>query len=194
MPASPELRAQLKAAADAAAEQLAQQGLPGRVSVRRERRPFGFNDGVLLPPEEFPAGVSAQAVKRAALGRPPLRGPVRVLVVLAEFPDKALPEGSRERFEELFFSTGSLPTGSVTEFLMGADTPEHDPRPRGGTFSISLSGDDEAELRGYWKALSDGGTTLEPLERAPWGDSFGMCVDRFGVSWMVNISGAQPSA
>jgi PhnB protein len=29
-----------------------------------------------------------------------------------------------------------------------------------------------------------------PLERAPWGDSFGMLVDRFGVPWMVNISGS----
>jgi len=27
-----------------------------------------------------------------------------------------------------------------------------------------------------------------PLEQAPWGDSFGMCVDKFGVSWMVNIT------
>lgn len=29
-----------------------------------------------------------------------------------------------------------------------------------------------------------------PLEVAPWGDSFGMCVDKFGVAWMVNIAGA----
>jgi PhnB protein len=29
-----------------------------------------------------------------------------------------------------------------------------------------------------------------PLEVAPWGDAFGMCTDRFGVSWMVNIAGA----
>jgi PhnB protein len=30
-----------------------------------------------------------------------------------------------------------------------------------------------------------------PLEKAPWGDSFGMCVDKYGVSWLVNISGAE---
>ena len=28
-----------------------------------------------------------------------------------------------------------------------------------------------------------------PLEPAPWGDTFGMCVDRYGVSWLVNIAG-----
>jgi PhnB protein len=74
--------------------------------------------------------------------------------------------------------------------LMGADTPAGMERPTGGPHSMSLSGDDEAELRGYWDKLSDGGTITMPLEKAPWGDSFGMCTDRFGIPWMVNISGA----
>jgi len=30
-----------------------------------------------------------------------------------------------------------------------------------------------------------------PLEKAPWGDSFGMLVDKFGTPWMINISGAR---
>ncbi len=29
-----------------------------------------------------------------------------------------------------------------------------------------------------------------PLEKAPWGDIFGMCIDKFGVTWLVNIAGA----
>jgi PhnB protein len=57
---------------------------------------------------------------------------------------------------------------------------------------VSLSGDDDAELRGYLERLSDGGTVTLALERQMWGDEFGMCVDRFGVSWMVNI--AQPQS
>lgn len=75
--------------------------------------------------------------------------------------------------------------------LMGADTPnamEHAP-PTG--IAISLSGDDEGALRGYWDKLSEGAAVAQPLERAPWGDTFGMCTDRFGISWMVNITGAQ---
>lgn len=59
--------------------------------------------------------------------------------------------------------------------------------------SISLSGDDDAALRGYWEKLSDGGTVVEPLNQAPWGDSFGMCKDKFGINWMVNIAGAGQS-
>jgi PhnB protein len=27
-----------------------------------------------------------------------------------------------------------------------------------------------------------------PFEKAPWGDTFGMCVDRFGTSWVVNVA------
>lgn len=84
-----------------------------------------------------------------------------------------------------------LETGSGFT-LMASDTPNQLELTRGNTQAISLSGDDEAELRGYWDKLSDGGTVMMPLEKAPWGDYFGMCDDKFGVSWMVNIAG-QPS-
>jgi PhnB protein len=72
--------------------------------------------------------------------------------------------------------------------LMGADSPPGTELHRGDDVSLSLSGDDTDELRGYWERLSDGGTVAVPLEKQMWGDEFGMCVDRFGVRWMVNIS------
>jgi PhnB protein len=73
--------------------------------------------------------------------------------------------------------------------LMCADTPAGtDHHPFNG--SISLSGDDEATLRGYYDKLVDGGTVVEPLTTAPWGDTFGMCLDRFGIHWMINIAAA----
>jgi PhnB protein len=75
--------------------------------------------------------------------------------------------------------------------LMGADTPpgmEHRP---GDSITVALSGDDADELRGYWERLSAEGTVSVPLEKQMWGDEFGMCVDQFGVPWMVNI--AQPA-
>jgi PhnB protein len=75
--------------------------------------------------------------------------------------------------------------------LMAADTPNSMDYTSGTNHSISLSGDDEAELRGYWDKLSAGGTVTVPLERAPWGDTFGMCTDKFGVPWLVNIQGAK---
>jgi PhnB protein len=76
--------------------------------------------------------------------------------------------------------------------LMASDVPDGVPHQPGSAISISLSGDDEPTLRGYFESLADGGTVIEPLEEAPWGDQFGACVDRFGTSWMVNI-GSAPS-
>jgi PhnB protein len=75
--------------------------------------------------------------------------------------------------------------------LMGADTPPGMERQHGNDVTVSLSGDDEAELRGYWDGLAEGGTVTMPLEKQMWGDVFGMCTDRFGVDWMVNIAAPQ---
>jgi PhnB protein len=72
--------------------------------------------------------------------------------------------------------------------FMAADTPSHMEYSPGSNFSMSLSGDDEARLRGYFDQLQEGGTVLQPLEKASWGDTFGMLVDRFGVRWLVNVS------
>ena len=58
--------------------------------------------------------------------------------------------------------------------------------------SISISGDDADNLHGYWDKLSAGGTITMPMSKQVWGDEFGMCVDQFGVPWLVNIS--QPQA
>ena len=76
--------------------------------------------------------------------------------------------------------------------LMGADTPNHMKYTPGDNYSVSLSGEDEAELRRYWEGISAGGTVTVPLEKAPWGDLFGMCADKFGVSWLVNVNSDQP--
>lgn len=73
--------------------------------------------------------------------------------------------------------------------LMGADTPNSMEHEAGSSISVSLSGDNEEELRGYWDKLSAGATIREPLQKAPWGDTFGMLTDKFGIEWMVNIAG-----
>lgn len=72
--------------------------------------------------------------------------------------------------------------------LMGADTPREMPLNPGDNVTVSLSGDDQDELREYFAKLSEGGRVSMPLEKQMWGDVFGMLVDRFGVGWMVNIT------
>ena len=76
--------------------------------------------------------------------------------------------------------------------LMASDTPSEMGRTPGDNITISLSGEDGGELRGYWEKLSDGGNVTMPMEKQMWGDEFGMCIDRFGIPWMVNIT--QPQA
>lgn len=79
--------------------------------------------------------------------------------------------------------------------LMGSDLPEgvhgFERYHQNGNVTVSLSGDDEALLTSYWERLSVGGTVGQPLQKAPWGDSYGDFIDRFGIRWLVNISVAR---
>jgi PhnB protein len=72
--------------------------------------------------------------------------------------------------------------------LMAADVTSEMPYAAPAGFSVSLSGDDGDALHEYWDKLSDNGTVTMPMQKQVWGDEFGMCVDSFGVSWLVNIS------
>ncbi|CAH0153521.1 hypothetical protein SRABI83_00774 [Arthrobacter sp. Bi83] len=109
-------------------------------------------------------------------------------LVLSSFGDFQASQDPSEA-DKIMHGMLTTDTGMV---LMGADTPNSMDYTPGNTISVSLSGDDDAELRGYWDKLSvDGGSVTVPLEQAPWGDTFGMCTDRFGVAWLVNIAGSQ---
>jgi PhnB protein len=76
--------------------------------------------------------------------------------------------------------------------LMVSDTPSRMGLTVGDNISVSLAGsaEDDATLRGYWDKLSAGGTITQPLVTAQWGDAFGMCVDKFGITWLFNIGAA----
>lgn len=82
---------------------------------------------------------------------------------------------------------GILETNAGYTIMAGDVTRDMDYRPMAGV-SVSLSGDDADLLRGYWDKLAAGRTITMPMQKQVWGDEFGMCVDQFGVSWMVNIS------
>jgi PhnB protein len=72
--------------------------------------------------------------------------------------------------------------------LMASDPAPGTQVATGGGMQVSLSGDEVDTLRGYWKRLADGGQVTVPLEPQMWGDEFGMCIDRFGTPWLVNIT------
>ena len=75
--------------------------------------------------------------------------------------------------------------------FMAADAPSRiEFQPGINNFSMSLTGEDEATLRGYFEQLAEGGTVSMPLQKAAWGDTFGMVTDKYGVSWLVDIAPA----
>jgi immune inhibitor A len=84
------------------------------IKFREPTRP-GFNDGLIYPGNTFPLGTSLGVARNARLEKAPLRGIVRVIVVLVDFSDKPMRK-TKKHFEDLFFSKGVVPTGSVREY------------------------------------------------------------------------------
>lgn len=71
--------------------------------------------------------------------------------------------------------------------LMAWDAPEGVPYHSGSNVAVYLGGDGH-ELRSYFERLSAGGTVTMPLEKQAWGDEAGALMDKFGISWMFNIT------
>ena len=90
-----------------------------------------------------------------------------------------------DQAEQLMHSQLQAPDGLV---IMAADTPPGMTHTPGDTVNLSLSGEDDATLRGWFEKLADGGVVHVPLEKQMWGDVFGQLADKFGVTWMVNIN------
>ncbi|HEY5516032.1 MAG TPA: M6 family metalloprotease domain-containing protein, partial [Pengzhenrongella sp.] len=112
VPPSPELRAKWRK--DLASVNKSRDAAPA-LRLAREPHPLGFNDGVIVPPEEFPAGTPFSTIRATAADRAPLRGTVNVAVVLVDFSDKPM-TATTAQFDQLFFSSGVLPHGSVKEY------------------------------------------------------------------------------
>lgn len=93
--------------------------LANKIKMGSEYKPVGFDDGLIYPGTMFPVGTTASIARNAAASRAPLRGTVRVIVVLVDFSDKTM-AASKAHFEDLFFSLGVVSTGSVREYYREA--------------------------------------------------------------------------
>ena len=106
-------------------------------------------------------------------------------LLVSTFGEMGDPDGAEANL--VMHASLETPSGYT---LFASDTPAGMDVTPGNQITVSLSGDDADELRGYWEGLAADGTVRMPLERQMWGDDFGMVTDRFGIDWMVNISGA----
>jgi PhnB protein len=79
----------------------------------------------------------------------------------------------------------SLPIGSSV--LMGSDCPaSRGPVIVGDNIAVSVGVVSEAEGDQVLAGLAEGGQTLMPMGKTFWGAYFGMCKDRFGITWQVS--------
>jgi len=105
---------------------------------------------------------------------------------VSTFGESGMPDGPGA--DKVMHAQLETPSGFT---LMASDTPPGmDYAAPNGSITVSLSGDDET-LRDHWEKLSSGGTVMMPLEKQAWGDEFGMCTDRYGIPWLVNIGQPQ---
>ncbi len=97
-------------------------------------------------------------------------------------PQDTMPEEARMDKDKVMH--GLLSGGAVR--LMVSDSKMASPEAK--KIELSLSGEDGAQLKGFFDGLAEGGNVRMPLEKAPWGDTFGMLTDKYNIGWMVNIT------
>jgi PhnB protein len=93
-------------------------------------------------------------------------------------PEMASPPERKHKIMHARMSIGN-------QVLMASDAPpDHFHKPQG--FSVSLTVGDPVEAEHKFKALSEGGSVNMPFGKTFFSKGFGMCVDQFGIPWMVN--------
>ena len=105
---------------------------------------------------------------------------------------KDIPQNARQNFpyctdEQIMHVT--LPISKET-ILMGADlinSNEEMCESKGG-FSLYVNADNEEEAERIFDALSDEGDIIVPIAYQFWGSYYGLCIDKFGISWKISCS------
>ncbi|AZH77592.1 hypothetical protein CSX12_03540 [Microbacterium sp. Y-01] len=100
--------------------------------------------------------------------------------VFGDFPDMVQDPSQSELVMHAQLNT---PDGLV---LMASDTPDGMTYEKPQGISVSLSGNTQERTQEVWDRLSEGATITMPLDTPPWGGTFGMLVDRFGIAWMLH--------
>lgn len=72
--------------------------------------------------------------------------------------------------------------------FMGSDAMQDGDIVAGSNISLSIAGQDTEKITAIYEGLAKDGKVTQPLQAAPWGDTFGMLEDTYGITWMFNIS------
>ena len=107
-----------------------------------------------------------------------------------------LPDSDKVVFGQVFTGNGFT---VMAYDVPGDGAPLHDnpTRRENGTtitaepFFLALQASSLEEATGYWEALTDQSTVIEPLAASAWSAGFGMLTDRFGITWSISVVDAQ---
>ncbi|HVS58758.1 MAG TPA: VOC family protein [Candidatus Saccharimonadales bacterium] len=93
-----------------------------------------------------------------------------------------MPKEWGERIFHLAFSAGDI-------HFYGSDViSDQAGKVVGNVHSLAINCDNEDQLKEWFKKLSDGGKVVWDVRDSEWGSIFGQCVDKFGITWMLNYS------
>ncbi len=111
-----------------------------------------------------------------------LGGSIMSKMTWGEMPDAQIPHELQNRIMHVSLQIGE-------QWLMGADSPpDRYEKPQG--VSVALHYQKASEGETIFNSLADGGNVLMPFQKTFWAAGFGMCVDRFGIPWLVNCEQA----
>ena len=136
---------------------------------------------MLIHPYLFFTGTCRQAMTRY---HEVLGGQLDVMTA-ADMPAGAEPPPGPPNPDMVIHAALTLDAGDL---LMASDDPTGDGTGvKGMAVNLTLADPDEATR--IFEALAEGGQITMPLGETFWSPRFGMCTDRFGTSWMVNVDG-----
>jgi PhnB protein len=73
--------------------------------------------------------------------------------------------------------------------VMAYDVPAQLPHdPGANPFFVSVRGEDTDEISALWERLVEGARPVRPLEPSDWAPLYGMLTDRFGVTWVLDVT------
>ena len=108
-----------------------------------------------------------------------LNGKIAFMTTWGEMPDAAqLPAEAHKMIMHATLTVGD-------QTLLGADSPPGSYQPPQGV-NVAIHHKETAECKRIFEALAADGKVQMPFQKTFWSAGFGMCVDRFGVPWMIN--------
>ena len=110
-------------------------------------------------------------------------GGPRQLMTWAEAPEPPQEGADRVMHSRLMLRDG---------LLMASDTPAgQPPTPEGRNVGLSIECSSREEEERIFRALSEGGHVMMPLQDTFWGAHYGMLTDKFGIWWMLDFGAAE---